>query len=144
MISTIGANGTAAEYIVAADLMLKGYSPYWPSLENTECDLVVDIDGRLIRVQVKSGHSDDYCLKVDLRRPSAKSKYYEKDAFELLAICDLSSGKLAYFHWPTLPNKSFITLRKVETNYSNGFKERHGTLMFADYSEIPKEELTHD
>lgn len=134
-------NGAVAELLVTADFTRKGYSTYSPTIENTECDLVVDVDGKLFKVQVKSGHSDGTKLQVDLRRPSAKQSQYDKDAFDILAICDLTTGKLAYLIWPNIPYKSFITLRITDTPYANGFTETHGRLMFTDFNELPLDEL---
>lgn len=45
--------GKAGEYLVCADLILKGFIAF-PSEQGLQYDVVVDIRGRLIRIQVKT------------------------------------------------------------------------------------------
>lgn len=45
--------GTAAEYLVCADLIMAGYRAF-PAAQGLAYDVILDVDGRLIRVSVKS------------------------------------------------------------------------------------------
>lgn len=45
--------GKAGEYLVCADLILQGYVAY-PSEQGLPYDVVVDVDGRLLKIQVKT------------------------------------------------------------------------------------------
>ena len=45
--------GKAGEYLVCADLILKGFVAY-PSEQGLPYDVVLDIDGKLYKVQVKT------------------------------------------------------------------------------------------
>jgi len=137
MLPKIRIDGAVAEMIVIADLIKRGYFAYKPLIENTECDLVVDIDGKLVKIQIKSGHSDGEKIKVDLTRSSAKSKYYSKQDFDILAIYDSSTGNIAYLKWGDIPYKRSLTLRYTETVFKNGNVEENGRYYFNDYLEFP-------
>ncbi|MGG4126444.1 group I intron-associated PD-(D/E)XK endonuclease [Bacillus licheniformis] len=131
--------GAAAEMIVVSDLILKGYEPYLPTMGNTECDVLVEKDGKAYRVQVKSARSEDgEKVKFDITRPSASSKHYSKDDFDILALHDFYSGKTAYLVWRDLPHKRSITLRYSNTVDSNAFVGANGRLFFDDYLEFPE------
>jgi hypothetical protein len=130
-------NGAIAELRVTADLIAKGYMTYSPTMENTECDLVVEVEGHLFKLQIKSAHSDGEKIKVDLKRSSAKDKFYTKEDFDILAIYDSTTGKIAYLAWSRLPYKRNITLRFTDTVFSNSFVEKHGRLFFDDFKEFP-------
>jgi len=45
--------GKAGEYLVCADLIVKGYVAF-PSEQGLPFDVVLDVQGRLLRVQVKT------------------------------------------------------------------------------------------
>jgi PD-(D/E)XK endonuclease len=130
-------NGAIAEYRIVADLIKRGYTPFSPLLENTECDLVVDVNGDLLKIQIKSSSSDGDKIKVDLTRPSSKNQYYSKEDFDILAIYDHTTEKVAYINWSDLPHKRSVTLRFTDTENSNGFVGKHGRKYFNDYLEFP-------
>lgn len=99
------AAGTAAEHLVAADLLLKGYNAF---LADQCCayDVAVDIHGRLVRLQVKSTREP----RPIPNNPNARSAYmwyvrragkagarvYEAGAFDLLALVALDTRQIAY------------------------------------------------
>jgi hypothetical protein len=130
-------NGAVAELAVMGDLILKGYIPYTPAMENTECDIIAHRGKELHRVQVKSSTSDGDKIKVDLTRPSARNKYYDKDDFDVLAVYDFDTCDVAYLLWAELQNKRSLTLRFTEVVGSNGFVGENGRKFFYDYSDFP-------
>lgn len=98
------AAGTAAEHLVAADLLLKGYNAF---LADQCCayDVAVDIQGRLVRVQVKSTRfskpvprsPDAYAYMWHVRRAGKRgARVYQADAFDMLALVALDIQKIAY------------------------------------------------
>lgn len=99
------AAGTAAEHLVAADLLLKGYNAF---LADQCCayDIAVDIQGKLVRLQVKATRYPKPIPKKPNARPaymwhvrrSGKkgARVYEADAFDMLALVALDIQKIAY------------------------------------------------
>jgi hypothetical protein len=100
--------------------------------------MVIDINDRTLRVQVKSGYSDGDKINVDLRRPSAANPFYEKNDFDILAIYDGTTGQVAYLNWRDVPNKRGMVLRFTPETNNNGFVAKHGRKFFADYMDIEK------
>jgi hypothetical protein len=83
--------GDIAEYRVITELLKRGYNVLKPVGDRLPYDLAVDIDGRLVRIQVKWAWYDDKTdrYSVDTRRSQTNravykiTKYEEKD-FEFL------------------------------------------------------------
>jgi len=130
--------GAVAEKSVEIDLIKRGFIPYSPVLENTTCDLVVDVNGRLVKVQVKSSQMvTEGSISFDITRPSAKNPHYNKDDFDVLALYDTFKNEIAYLPWRNLPHKRKITLRYTEETNSNGFVKKYGRLYFDELTEFP-------
>lgn len=142
MLPQMRLDGAAAELKVTANLIQRGYFPYQPVMDNTECDLVVDANGHLYKIQVKSAYSDGEKIKVELTRSSAKNRFYSKEDFDVLAIVDSTTSKIAYLVWANIPHKKCITLRLTETNITNGFTDKYGRFFFDDLSDFPLKELS--
>jgi hypothetical protein len=138
MLPKMRIDGAVAELRVTADLMKKGYMTFSPTMDNTECDLVAEVGGRLFKLQIKSAHSDGDKMKVDLVRSSAKNKFYTKDDFDVLAVYDSTTDQVAYLAWATLPHKRCITLRFTEETNSNGFVGKYGRMFFNDFNQFPE------
>lgn len=97
--------GTAAEHLVCADLLLAGYRAF---LTGQHCpyDVAVEIDGRLIRIQVKGtseqrsipnnpAHIPAYVWHVRRAGKKGLRKYCEGE-FDMLALVALDIHKIAY------------------------------------------------
>lgn len=99
------AAGTAAEHLVAADLLLKGYNAF---LADQCCayDVAVDIQGKLVRLQVKATRYPKPIPNNPNARPAymwhvrragkAGSRVYEAGAFDMLALVALDTQQIAY------------------------------------------------
>lgn len=99
------AAGTAAEHIVCADLILAGWRAF---LADQTCpyDIAVEVDRRLVRVQVKATrsaraipqratHIPAYMWFV--RRAGKRgARVYAEDEFDLLALVALDIRRIAY------------------------------------------------
>lgn len=141
MLIGIRQRGSVAEKYVEIDLINKGYFPYSPVLDNTECDLIADVNGRLVKLQIKSSQTlTDGAISFDISRPSAKLPHYSKDDFDVLVLYDSVENKIAYLPWKTLPHKRKVTLRYTAETNSNGFVKKHGRLFFDDLAEFPSME----
>jgi hypothetical protein len=110
--------GTAAEHLVCFDLMLAGYRAF---LSNQNCpyDVAVDVNGRLIRIQVKAtretravpqrvGHFPAYIWHVR-RAGKGGAHLYKDNDFDLLALVALDARKIAYL--PPSQTKRSIQIR---------------------------------
>lgn len=99
------AAGMAAEHLVCADLILKGYKAF---LTDQFChyDVVAEVDKNLIRIQVKTtrmpkpvpqrkSHIPAYLFHV--RRFGKGGRHsYKDDDFDMLALVALDIKKIAY------------------------------------------------
>lgn len=99
------AAGTAAEHIVCADLLLMGYRAFL-SDQNCPYDVAVDVDGRLVRIQVKATrsprsipqrreHIAAYMWHVR-RAGKGGRRFYGAAEFDLLALVALDIRRIAY------------------------------------------------
>lgn len=97
--------GVAAEHIVCADLLLDGWRAF---LTDQYCpyDLAVEVDNRLIRVQVKAtreqrpipqriAHTPAYQWHIR-RAGKGGLRVYGSDEFDLLALVALDIRRIAY------------------------------------------------
>lgn len=99
--------GKAAEHIVCADIMLSGYSCYL-SDQGLPYDLVLDQEGRLLRVQVKStclpkninmrGRNEriGYTFHVRKRGKNSKGERLNSSMCDLVAMVALDIMVIAY------------------------------------------------
>ena len=114
--------GAIGEAISAVEFVRAGCSVFTPLVDagSSAVDYVVEISGRLYRVQVK-------CVKVDVDEPvTCETKQrYDDDAFDLLCFVVLSKTsnkalpKLYLMKWP-FKNKYSITLnaeRQIEYDF---------------------------
>lgn len=99
------AAGTAAEHIVCADLLLAGYRAFLAD-QNCPYDVAVDVDGRLVRIQVKATrcprsipqrreHVAAYMWHVR-RAGKGGRRVYDGSDFDLLALVALDIRRIAY------------------------------------------------
>lgn len=98
--------GKAAEHLVCADLILKGYRTYLTD-QGLPYDVVVDLDGNLVRIQVKATskhravpqratHMPAYMWHVRRAGKGHRRLYSEKE-FDLLALVATDIKAIAYF-----------------------------------------------
>ena len=76
-----------------------GYTVFTPFGENTRCDLGVEIGGRLMRVQCKSGRLINGAVSFKVsssyahhRRPRASSRHYLEDVDYFAVYCRETEG----------------------------------------------------
>lgn len=99
--------GKAAEHIACADLILHGYRAFL-SDQGLPYDIVVDIAGRLIRVQVKAcafarnvngqGKAPRLAYSFNVRRRGKNSqRRLTEEHCDIVACCALDIRRVAYF-----------------------------------------------
>lgn len=97
--------GTAAEHLVCFDLLMAGYRAFL-SDQNCPYDVAVEIDGRLVRVQVKATrqarpvpqrttHVPAYMWHVRRAGKGGARTYGDQD-FDVLALVALDVARIAY------------------------------------------------
>ncbi|WP_230116388.1 group I intron-associated PD-(D/E)XK endonuclease [Bacillus velezensis] len=138
MLPQMRINGAAAELFVKGDLLMKNYVPFEPEIDNTECDIAVIQNGNLVRIQVKSARSEDLeKVKFDLTRSSAACRFYTKDDFDVLALYDFATNKIAYIDCGYYTQtKHYVEIHRY--TLQNGFVGENGRLFFDDYRELPQ------
>lgn len=109
--------GKAAEHLVAADLILSGYRAFL-SDQGLPYDVVVDLDGRLVRVQVKATRMQRSVPQRTLERPgylfnhkrSGKngSRSYAGTEFDIFAFVALDIRCVAYMPFRDAPKQCLI------------------------------------
>lgn len=98
--------GKAGEYLVCADLIIKGYVAY-PSEQGLPYDAVLDRDGRLFKVQVKTTRKAKdipqrkqsipaYIFHIGNNGKDNKRKKYDKNQVDLFALVTLDTKNIAY------------------------------------------------
>lgn len=109
--------GKAAEHLVAADLILSGYRAFL-SDQGLPYDVVVDLDGRLVRLQVKATRMQRSVPQRTLERPgylfnhkrSGKngSRSYSGTEFDIFAFVALDIRCVAYMPFRDAPKQCLI------------------------------------
>lgn len=90
-----GTTGAIHEILVAADLMRRGYHVFRAMSPASPCDLAILGDGRLVRVEVTTGHRS---VRGNLTHPPKKPGTHD-----LLAIVE-KDGKITYR--PEMPDRA--------------------------------------
>ena len=127
--------GRAGEYLVLADLLLKGYQAF-DSGQGVNYDLVMESkDNKLLKIQVKtteeiknwrpnySKSQKSYFFHIKRTRKNGNRKYTEKD-FDLYALVMLDIKQIAYLVNKNIDSES-ITLRDRNLKYYNEQKSRY-------------------
>lgn len=87
--TTIGAVG---EMLVAADLLIRGYEVFRALSPGCSCDLAILKDGRLLRVEVRTGYRYN---KLDGTERLFVNRPKRADRHDILAVC-LSPSRIVY------------------------------------------------
>jgi len=80
--------GAIHELIVATDLLGKGYAVFRALSPNCDCDLIVSMNGELLRVEVTTRQ-----IGRDVKHPATNREHPEK--FDLLAVV-FNDGMIKY------------------------------------------------
>lgn len=127
--------GRAGEYLVLADLLLKGYQAF-DSGQGVNYDLVMESkDNKLLKIQVKtteeiknwrpnySKSQKSYFFHIKRTGKNGSRKCTEKD-FDLYALVMLDIKQIAYLVNKNIKSES-ITLRDRNLKYYNEQKSRY-------------------
>jgi hypothetical protein len=141
--------GRAAEHYVVFDLLMQGKNAFLTE-QGLPYDAVVDSDGKLFRIQVKSGtkritrpgsREKYFC---SLRRGDAKGDHHRsilKTEFDILAFVALDKKLIAYLHVSEIVSKDGKTLlqgiefKDRDLPFKKYYKKSMGRYM-QDYGEF--------
>jgi len=116
--------GKAGEYLVCADLILKGFVAF-PSEQGLPYDVLLDTGNRLIRVQVKttSGvrvvpqrNKDTKAYVFSIKRHGVKNKKINTDC-DLFALVCLDTMKIGYIIGDEMPTTINIRADELKGTY---------------------------
>lgn len=118
--------GKAGEYLVCADFILKGFVAY-PSEQGLPYDVVLDIDGKLYKVQVKTTttyrtipqRKDDmksYVFSIK-RKGKYGKKRYGKDEIDIFALVCLDTKQIGYLRNEDMPDTLNLRVDSLRGTY---------------------------
>lgn len=132
--------GKAGEYIVCADIIIKGLIAY-PSEQGLPYDVVIDNGLRLLKCQVKTTEKprlipqrakENYAYTFNVKRhgKNAKKRYTLKDV-DIFALVELKTRSVAYLVNGDMPTTINLRAESLRGNYydEKGIK---------DYKDIQK------
>lgn len=85
--------GKVAEYFLAGHLLAHGVVPLWPSSQVEPYDMVINQNGRAVRIQVKGTEQSGKTISMAIK--TQRGRYTKRDA-DVIAIYLFSVG-LWYF-----------------------------------------------
>lgn len=131
--------GDMAEIAVALDLLRRGHKIAFPYGEDWDYDLIVRLEARLERVQVKHARSDGAVVRVRCRSQSLtggqvrSTKHYTAEMVDWIAVYDSHTDRCFYVPATELAGgRSELFLRLTPAR--NG--QRQGIRNAGDYVEI--------
>ncbi|MEC3797999.1 group I intron-associated PD-(D/E)XK endonuclease [Bacillus velezensis] len=131
--------GYAAENIVRADLAKKEIVSLSPDIPWTHYDMVADIGGSFVKIQVKTKMSHDgYRMIIDNRKSNGTSRPYTESDYDVLAIVDLENRRVAYLPYEVWQGRSQISIMLREVVDTNGYGRGKQPLYFSDYTNFPE------
>jgi hypothetical protein len=115
--------GKAGEYLVCADLILKGFIAF-PSEQGLQYDVVVDIKGKLIRIQVKTTKEYRYRPQRKTQIPSylfhpkrcgkGGMKCYTESDIDIMAFVAIKDNIIGYLPVNAISKTMMFRSRKCE------------------------------
>lgn len=124
---TANRTGRAGEHLVCAELLRAGYECFLAE-GKAPYDIVADIDGRLVRLQVKTTSGVKFCPQRVNETPvyafgarrvgKMQRKGYESGQADLIAYVALDSHEIAYLPAERVAQSCVFRLRQYEDRYA--------------------------
>lgn len=132
--------GKAGEYLVCADLILKGFVAF-PSEQGLPYDVLCDNGSKLLRIQVKTTIAprvvpqrakDSYAYIFNIKRHGKKNQFmYDTDEVDIFALVCLDTKAVGYLHNAEMPSTLNLRVDRLRGSY---YDEKG----IADYQEVMK------
>lgn len=130
--------GKAGQHLVCCDLILQGFSAF-PADEGSPYDVLVDVEGQIIKMQVKSSMKPSTCGKTrhkynyGTRRAKKSRKRTDIDTVDVFAFVALDKRVIAYLPVKDMLSKDGKALKQLiqfktrdfdysSERYKNGIK----------------------
>ena len=99
-----------SEYGVAVHLLSLGYRVYWPAIHSSDVDLILDIGGRALRVQVKTAK-----YRTPRSKPTVaiEQKKYANSDLDFLAVWDPRNQRAFLIPWNLVGTRNHQSLEKL-------------------------------
>ena len=118
--------GKAGEYLVCADLIMRGYIAY-PSEQGLPYDVVLDMGGELIKVQVKTtrthkqtpqrvNNCNTYAFNVK-RRGKGNKAIHSQDSCHIFALVALDEKQIGYMKNEDIKQTMFFRVESLRGTY---------------------------
>ena len=118
--------GKAGEYLVCADLIIKGFIAY-PSEQGLPYDVVMDYQGTLLKVQVKTtrthkqtpqrkGNMNTYAFNIK-RRGKNNQSIHTKESCDIFALVALDEKQIAYMKNEDIKQTMFFRVESMRGTY---------------------------
>jgi len=118
--------GKAGEYLVCADLILKGFIAF-PSEQGLPYDVLLDTGSKLLRIQVKTTEKprrvpqrsqDSFAYVFNIKRAGKKGRTrYEEKEIDLFALVCLDTMKIGYLTNREMPTTINIRVDSLKGSY---------------------------
>jgi hypothetical protein len=129
--------GRAGEYLAMSDLLLKGFQCF-DTGQGAGYDLIAEIDGKLLRIQVKTtckktlrNAKPIYFYHIKRNGKNGLKRYKQED-FELFALVALDIKEVFYLANDSNVPTSSISLRDRNTKYINNNASKGRLLYYQD------------
>jgi hypothetical protein len=118
--------GKAGEYLVCADLILKGFVAF-PSEQGLPFDVVLQINKSLLKIQVKTTekprkipqrNKDTYAYIFNVKRHGKNNiKKYQKNEIDLFALVCLDTRQIGYIKEQKMPDTINLRVDNLKGKY---------------------------
>lgn len=118
--------GKAGEYLVCADLILKGFVAY-PSEQGLPYDVVIDTGNNLLRIQVKTTskykkipqrQKESYAYIFNIKRHGKNNTTrYTKNEVDMFALVTLDTMQVGYIKNVDMPDTINLRVDKLKNTY---------------------------
>ncbi len=118
--------GDRTEAIILAELLKAGYNALLPFGDNNRYDMVVDINGKFIRIQCKTGYLKNGCVKFSTvsiykGKNGTVKRPYTKDEIDIIMVYSREYDKIYAISVNELA-KGIMTLRVEKTKNNISYK----------------------
>lgn len=136
--------GKAGEYLVCADLILNGFIAF-PSEQGLPFDVVLNMDGRLLKVQVKTTRASKftpqrktsipaYIFHIGNNGKMNRRKRYDSNQVDIFALVALDTKRIAYI--PYFNIQTTMSFRVPE--FKGQYHDEQGVVLKQKVMELRK------
>lgn len=103
--------GLVGELEFSSHLIKAGWNVFSPLDQNSRIDMIIEKEGKLMKIQVKYCKPAQGCLRVDLQHRLRKTKPFSPDELDAIGIYDPENEKFYLLPYKKLYPRQGIWLR---------------------------------